>query len=139
VMVENLDVKLGQEFGEAQAFLAYDLLQRIPKRHFQPDGRAMPPDPERSGLRFIVALRLVCEQTTHGISSELFYNFSKRYTRSPEATMFRAPGGVSFSACRDPNRGHLSLGPEPDSVTPDRVCFSQATITLQQENPDVLV
>jgi hypothetical protein len=68
----------------------------------------MPSDPERSGLRFIVALRLVCEQAAHGISSDLFYNFSKRYTGPPQVTMFRAWREISFSARRNSGRRHIS-------------------------------
>ena len=62
VVIENFVVKLGQKFREAHVFLARDLFQRVPKRHFEPDRRAMAADPKRSGLRFIVALRLVGEQ-----------------------------------------------------------------------------
>src|ERR1700704_5573542 len=71
-MIENLTVKTRQEFREAHVFLARDFFQRIPERHLQPDRRAMAIDAKRSGLRFIVTLRLVSEQLAHKVSSRSF-------------------------------------------------------------------
>jgi hypothetical protein len=44
-------------------------------------------DAQRSGLRFIVPLRLMREQLAHRYPPGRFYNFSKRYTRSAPVTM----------------------------------------------------
>ena len=67
VVVEHLVVQRGEELREAHPLLGRDLLQRVPERHFQPDRGAMAADPQRPGLRFIVALRLVREQMAHGV------------------------------------------------------------------------
>src|SRR5258708_296748 len=61
MMIENLIVQRRQEFRETHALLRGDLLQRIPERHLQTDRCAMATNPQRPGLRFIVALRLVRE------------------------------------------------------------------------------
>src|SRR6202040_158399 len=66
VMVENLVVECREEFSETHVLFRRDLLQRIPKRHFQTDRGAVATDPQRSGQRFIVALRLAREQMAHG-------------------------------------------------------------------------
>src|ERR1700744_6688847 len=93
VMVEDLAVKTGQEFRQTHVFLGCDFFQRIPERHLQPDRGAMAVDAERSGLRFIVPLRLVSEQLAHTISSRSFYSFSKRYTPQTPVTMFPSRSG----------------------------------------------
>src|SRR3981189_2168558 len=80
-VIENLAMKACKKFRETHVFLARDFFKCIPERHLQPDGRAMAIDAKRSGLRFIVPLRLVSEQLAHRVSSRSFYNFSKRYTR----------------------------------------------------------
>src|ERR1700746_3265140 len=61
VVIQHLVVQRGEEFRQTHAFLRRDLLQSVPKRHFEPDRRAVSVDPERSRLRFIVALRLMRE------------------------------------------------------------------------------
>src|SRR5262245_46074708 len=66
-MVEHLVMQRRKELGEAHPLLGGDLLQGVPERHFQPDRGAMAIDPQRSGLRFIVALRLVREEMAHGV------------------------------------------------------------------------
>src|SRR5882724_2419116 len=81
-MIENLAVKTGQEFRQAHVLLARDFFKRVPERHLEPDRCAMAIDAKRSGLRFIVPLRLVSEQLAHGYPPDLSYNFSKRYTGS---------------------------------------------------------
>jgi hypothetical protein len=65
MVVQNLVMQRGEELCEAHPLLGRDLLQRVPERHFQPDRGAMAAHPQRSGLRFIVALRLVREQMAH--------------------------------------------------------------------------
>ncbi len=70
-MIEHLAVKRRQEFRETHVFLARDFFQRIPERHLQPDRRAMAIDAQRSGLQFIVPLRLVSEQLAHGYPPDL--------------------------------------------------------------------
>src|ERR1700687_826330 len=87
-MIENLAVKTRQEFRETHVLLARDFFKRIPERHLQPDRRAMTIDAKRSGLRFIVPLRLVSEQLAHRYPPDLFNGFSKRYTRSAKVTIF---------------------------------------------------
>src|SRR5262245_35470055 len=67
VVVEDLVMQRGEELCEAHPFLRGDLLQRVPERHLQPDRGGMAAHPQRSGLRFIVALRLVREQMAHGV------------------------------------------------------------------------
>src|ERR1700730_11015655 len=67
MVIENLVMERRQEFRETHAFFRGDLLQRIPERHLQPDRRAMATNPQRPGLRFIVALRLVREKVAHGV------------------------------------------------------------------------
>src|SRR5258708_7320458 len=86
-MIENLAVETTQEFGEAHVLLAGDFFKRIPECHLQPNRCAMAIDAKRSGLRFIIALRLVSEQLAHKIPPDLFYSFFKRYTRSARVTM----------------------------------------------------
>src|SRR5664279_1960067 len=80
-MVQHLGMQRGEELAEAHAFLGRDFLERIPERQFEPYRRTVSADPQRSGLTFIVALRLVREQLAHdGSSRQLF--FLKRYTCS---------------------------------------------------------
>src|SRR5205814_7216611 len=66
MVIQHLVMQRGEEFRETHAFLYRDLLQRVPERHFQPDRRAMAAHSQGTGLRFIVALRLMCEQMAHG-------------------------------------------------------------------------
>ena len=56
-----------RNFAETHVFLGRDLFQRVPERHFEPDRRAVAADSQRTGLRFIVALRLMREQMAHGV------------------------------------------------------------------------
>jgi hypothetical protein len=90
VMDEDLVVEIGQELCETEAFFAGDFVKRIPKSHFQPNRRTVTADPKRSGLRFIVSLRLVREYPAHHVSSDFFRSFSKQYTCLPTITMFSA-------------------------------------------------
>src|ERR1700730_15138874 len=71
-MIENLAWTGRPEFREAHVLLARDFFERIPERHLQPNRRTMAIDPKRSGLRFIVPLRLVSEQLAHKIPPDLF-------------------------------------------------------------------
>src|SRR3979490_2612704 len=70
-MIENLAVKTGQEFCQTHVLLARDFFKRVPERHLEPDRCAMAIDAKRSGLRFIVPLRLVSEQLAHGYPPDL--------------------------------------------------------------------
>src|SRR6202011_2775828 len=65
-MIEYFAVKTRQEFRETHVLLARDFFKRIPERHLQPDRGTMAIDAKRSGLRFVVPLRLVSEQLAHG-------------------------------------------------------------------------
>src|SRR5436305_14464687 len=58
MVVEDFVVQRGEELRKTRLLFCRDLLERVPKRHFQPDRRAMAADPQRPGLRFIVASEL---------------------------------------------------------------------------------
>jgi hypothetical protein len=73
VMVEDFVVDLGEEFAEADAFPGGDFVKCIPKRHLQANGCRVTADSKRSGLRFIVALRLVREDLAHHIPPLIFF------------------------------------------------------------------
>jgi hypothetical protein len=66
MMVEDFVMQRCEELREAHPLLGRDLFQRVPERHFQPDRGAMAAHPQRPGLRFVIALRLVREQMAHG-------------------------------------------------------------------------
>src|SRR5215470_844739 len=74
-MIENLVVQCREEFCEAHVLLRCDLFQRVPERHLQADRRTMAPDAQRSGLGFVVALRLTREQMAHGFLSSGYLFF----------------------------------------------------------------
>ena len=66
MMVEDFVMQRCEELREAHPLLGRDLFQRVPERHFQQDRGAMAAHPQRPGLRFVIALRLVREQMAHG-------------------------------------------------------------------------
>src|SRR6266536_645897 len=105
MMVEHLVVQPREELAETHVLLCRDLFQRVPERHFQADRRAMATYSQRSGLGFIVALRLVREQMAHGfLRSD--YSFSKRYTGACGLTI---PPGQAPSGLGGPWRRRRSI------------------------------
>jgi hypothetical protein len=90
MMVEHLIMQGREKFCQAHVLRRCDFLERIPKRHFQPNRRAMTPDAQRSSLGLIVALRLMREQMAHGFLSSRLSFFAKPYTCPPDPTMLVA-------------------------------------------------
>jgi hypothetical protein len=90
VMIEHFVVQRREELRQAHILRRCDLFQSIPERHFQADRRAMASYPQRSGLGFVVALRLMREQLAHGFLSSSIYRFLKPYTCRSGLTMLEA-------------------------------------------------